>query len=909
MPSPEPSSTTIATASPRRSRGDAGEHRGQPRGLVVGGDDDRERPRAARDDAVLRPQHLADRALRRLRAKEPRERRRDVEQAALALGARAARHARAPREERHAPLRLGVVAVPADAAPLPVVGGDDDGRALEVALVAAPAEERLQQPVGLLDAFEVLGVVAAAGVAGLVDGQRLQHEQRGVLGPQHLARAGCERLVDLLVGGDGGDGADAALAEGVHEVRDADEPPALAARGERVEDRLALRAEAGDEVAPHSVRARRRAREHRGERRDRARGVDRPHVLADETLGREAVEERRARLGEAVGAAAVDDDEDDAAARRRPARVAQPRRRLRLRRRPGEPPLVNEHGEHRRARRVGLGGGDGGQAAALGEPARQQHEDQQLRDLFEEVPAGRVGILDHELPEAQAVGPRRADAEVVVDRAPEHDREAEVERDDERDRGRVEGAEEDEAGGQQRPQRGAQAQREVVAPEEGEQRQQRRQRAEQPQRVAAVRREDRQAEQQQRGGGEDRRERLALVEHVPEPRGDDLEAPGGLRVVAASAHAAQQRGRSPGGERERPAGGEGVGELEAVGEHGERDRLAAGDALRLQGGGHARLVDADAAGGEVDGLEQDRERRDRRRRGKRQVDTERLRARPDDGGLEQPGGDGEGERAEDGARRQRAQRLARPLAEAAERAGEAAAGPRGAEQEQRARGGGEQQRGRGEGRRAGAAGRCRRQQRGGDAEQRREVEQARDDGGDGGGRGGDPGPRREHGTQRLACLDRQRVVGEQRGVQDREQPHGARGRSRAAEQQPPGGGAQRERRGVAAEEQREQVRPSRQLAEALAQQRAVGEAQDREDGERREREGGDPAQPPPGCGGRGPPQPSPLFRRRRFLHRGSRHRSPSRAVAPVRRPSTIARRTSQDRACSRWPAATPRALS
>ena len=131
-----------------------------------------------------------------------------------------------------------------------------------------------------------------------------------------------------------------------------------------------------------------------------------------------------------------------------------------------------------------------------------------------------------------------------------------------------------------------------------------------PQPVAAVG-QLRDAEQHERPDDEDRCERLALVEHVPEPGGDDLEAACALRVLAAGADAAERGEAAEGEQRERRAEGERVGELEAVREHGERERLATGHALRLQGGGHARLVDADPAGREVHDLEEDRERRHR----------------------------------------------------------------------------------------------------------------------------------------------------------------------------------------------------------------------------------------------------------------------------------------------------------
>ena len=227
-----------------------------------------------------------------------------------------------------------------------------------------------------------------------------------------------------------------------------------------------------------------------------------------------------------------------------------------------------------------LDGRDRERSWVVYEEAGEQDQDEQLRDLLEEVAARRVGVLEDQPPEAQAVRPRRADAQVVVDAPPQHDREAEEQPEHERDRGHVEDTERDHCDGQQHPQGGPQMQRERVTVEDDEQRHERDERHGLSQPVAAVG-EMREAEQRERAEDEDGRERLALVEHVPEPGGHDLEAPRAPGVLAARADAAERGHARDRWDREQRAGAEGVRELEAVREHGQRQRLAAGHALRL----------------------------------------------------------------------------------------------------------------------------------------------------------------------------------------------------------------------------------------------------------------------------------------------------------------------------------------
>ena len=155
------------------------------------------------------------------------------------------------------------MAVPADADALAVVGGDEDRGVVEVAALAAPGEEGLDLRVGLLDLAQVLVVVAAARVAGLVDAQQLQHQQLGVVVEQGALRLRDQRVVDLVVVHDGGDRSHVVVPERIDEVRDADEAAGHPVAPQHVEERLALHPEAGNEVAVHAVRLGRRAGEHR----------------------------------------------------------------------------------------------------------------------------------------------------------------------------------------------------------------------------------------------------------------------------------------------------------------------------------------------------------------------------------------------------------------------------------------------------------------------------------------------------------------------------------------------------------------------------------------------------------------------------------------------------------------------
>ena len=102
----------------------------------------------------------------------------------------------------------------------------------------------------------------------------------------------------------------------------------------------------------------------------------------------------------------------------------------------------------------------------LRQQRRGAQRDQQLRDLLERVPARGVGVREDEPPEAQAVRPRRAGSQVVVDGAPDDDREERVagERAGQQRR-RAPRLEQRHRGERGEPQQGASAQREGEAGE------------------------------------------------------------------------------------------------------------------------------------------------------------------------------------------------------------------------------------------------------------------------------------------------------------------------------------------------------------------------------------------------------------------------------------------------------------
>ncbi len=83
----------------------------------------------------------------------------------------------APHEAGHISLLGTHVPVSADANTLPVVRGDQDSGVVQEAALFTPAQKLLDLAVGGLDLGQVLGVVAAPGVAGLIHAEQLQGQQ------------------------------------------------------------------------------------------------------------------------------------------------------------------------------------------------------------------------------------------------------------------------------------------------------------------------------------------------------------------------------------------------------------------------------------------------------------------------------------------------------------------------------------------------------------------------------------------------------------------------------------------------------------------------------------------------------------------------------------------------------------
>ena len=162
-----------------------------------------------------------------------------------------------------------------------------------------------------------------------------------------------------------------------------------------------------------------------------------------------------------------------------------------------------------------------------------------------------------------------------------------------------------------------------------------------------------------------------------------------------------------------------------------------------------------------------------------------------------------------------------------------------AEPEQRPCDRGKQQGGNGQHRDA----RGQRQQRRGDREQGCDIEHPRHRRRDGRIRDRDAGTGAEDGSQHLAGLHRQRVVGEQRGVEDREQAPDRDAAAGASEQRTPRECPQGEGRRVATDEQREQPGAARDLLDAIAQQGAVGCPEDHDCRGGREHGCAEPTQP------------------------------------------------------------------
>ena len=375
--------------------------------------------------------------------------------------------------------------------------------------------------VGLRDLVEVLGAAHAAHVAELVGREQLEHQQVGVLLLDHAAALGHERAVDLRGRLHGGHRAHDLLAEGVEQVRDPHEPAAPALALEHVEHGLAAHAQARSEVRAHAVLGGRRAGEHRREadhRAGRIRGLDREVLRA---LAREPVHHGGMRLPEALAVAAVHDDHVDAPGEcllhrlaRRPLRIARQPARERARGE-GAQGCGDRHGRGHPQQRAG--------ARFLGEERARAERYQELRQLLERVAARGIRVGEHEAPEPQPVRPGSTGAQVVVDRAPDHDREEQIAG----ERAREQRRRAPRLQQRQRCQRGEPEQR-PAAKREGEARQHER---------GGTRAHERQSErpvgrQPERRGREQHQQRVhdregpPLVEDVPGPRGPHLDRAG-----------------------------------------------------------------------------------------------------------------------------------------------------------------------------------------------------------------------------------------------------------------------------------------------------------------------------------------------------------------------------------------------
>jgi len=314
------------------------------RGRLVLSRDDREATGGTWLPAAGRQERPTARRSRRLHAEQRADRHRQLTDVVGLVVDGAGDRARAVHDERNRRLAPVEVPVAADAAALAVVRHQNHGRVLELAALAEPGEEARHVAVGLFELVDVLAVANPADVAELVRREQLEHQQVGVVALDHLARRGDERVVDPLRRLHRRDGAHHALAERVEQVRDADQPAALAVSLEHVEHRLAPHAEPGREVGVHPVVLRGGPREHRREADDRPRrvgGLDRQVLGA---LAREAVDRRRVGLPQPLAVAAVDDDHIDAPGERLRRRSLRARR---VRRQPAREPPPRERAERR----------------------------------------------------------------------------------------------------------------------------------------------------------------------------------------------------------------------------------------------------------------------------------------------------------------------------------------------------------------------------------------------------------------------------------------------------------------------------------------------------------------------------------------------------------------------------------
>ena len=313
----------------------------------------------------------------------------------------------------------------ADPAALPVVGHQDHGGVLELATPLEERQELAHSPVRLGELIEVLGTPHAAYVTQLVGGQQLEHEQVGILLVHHAPRLGGQRVVDPARRLHRRHRPNHFFAKRIEQMRDPDKPSAAPVAFEEVEDRLAPHPEPRSEVRPHAVLGRRGAGEHRREAHDRPRRIGRLDRQVLGALSRKPIHHRSSRLPQPAPVAPVDDDHVHppcpALGRQQftcvPLRVARQVLREPARGQRAQSGCDRQRAGHAR---------DRCSAPLLGEQGCAAQRDHELRDLLEGISARRVRVRQDESPEAEAVGPRRARAQVVVDRAPDHDGEERV---------------------------------------------------------------------------------------------------------------------------------------------------------------------------------------------------------------------------------------------------------------------------------------------------------------------------------------------------------------------------------------------------------------------------------------------------------------------------------------------------
>jgi hypothetical protein len=464
--------------------------------------------------------------------------------------------------------------VAADPPTLAVVGHQDHGRVVQLASCLEEGEELAHAPVGLGELVEVLRATDPAHVTELVGREQLEHQQVRVVSVDHSACLGGQRMVDFGSRLHRRYGTDHFFAKRVEQVSDPDEPTATTVALEHVEHRLSAHPEPRREVRAHAVLGRGRAGEHRREAHDRPRRIGRLDRQVLSALPGDPVHDRSIRLPEPPPVAPVDNDHVNPPSERRK-RTARSRGggagrcrpkaarsraggagRCRARaardreggaRRRGA--SLAAHGRsafriarqalrERAVRQCPAGGRDpeGGSQAAdrrsgrlLGQQCRRAQGDQQLRDLLEGVSARRVGVRQDQAPEAEAVGPGRARAQVVIDGSPHDHREERIARQrarqERRRPPRLEQRHGDERG---EPQEGAPAQRECEARQH--ERRPGRCQQRQPKRSVGC--------QPDRGRGDkdqqrvEDRERPALVDDIPGPGRPDLGEAGWVVILA-----------------------------------------------------------------------------------------------------------------------------------------------------------------------------------------------------------------------------------------------------------------------------------------------------------------------------------------------------------------------------------------